>query len=323
MECCAVFRHVFVVCAGNHIRNQSFITRFILSYYCDRFADGWMFVDRRFDLAQLNAIASHFHLLIATPKILQLPVPLISRYVPCPIQSRPGGPIWVRDKLLRRQLRPLPLPARRPSRTSSAIADGTVFIRLSSSLQPPLPNRNASSASTTVPPTLNGRNNSNTDRSKQIEVEASTRFRSAPLNTACAHCSSATVLRCSIPTPFGRPVDPEVQITYASASGGLTRAPRPALSRPNCSRSWSSHSGLPATCGSPAPNSDSLTITCAPLSSSINCSRPAGYLGSSGTYAPPAFKIPSSATTNSTERPMQTPTRLSQPTPSRLNRHAS
>src|ERR1043165_9355247 len=71
-----------------------------------------MFVDRCFDLAQLNAIASHFHLLIATPKILQLPVPLISRLISGPIQSRPGAPIRVRDKLLRRSPAPLRVPPR-------------------------------------------------------------------------------------------------------------------------------------------------------------------------------------------------------------------
>src|SRR5689334_21682128 len=101
MEGCTLFGCVFVVCAGDHIRNQSFITWFILSYYGDRFADGWMFVDCCFDLAQLNTIASHFHLLIATPQILQLPVALISRQVSGPIQSRPRAPIRVRDKLLR------------------------------------------------------------------------------------------------------------------------------------------------------------------------------------------------------------------------------
>src|ERR1041384_5099459 len=83
---------------------------FVNRNYC--VTDKRMFIDRCFDLAQLNAIASHFHLLIATPKILQLPVPLISRLISGPIQSRPGAPIRVRDKLLRRQLRPLQITAR-------------------------------------------------------------------------------------------------------------------------------------------------------------------------------------------------------------------
>src|SRR5215210_3822031 len=96
------------------------------------------------------------------------------------------------------------------SRNSSAIADGTVLIRLSSTPHWPLANCNASSAITTVPPTLSGRNNSYTDRSKQTEVEASTAANSSGPYTDCAHCNSATVLRCSMATPFGVPVDPDV-----------------------------------------------------------------------------------------------------------------
>ena len=46
--------------------------------------------------------------------------------------------------------------------------------------------------------------------------------------------------------------------------------------------------------------------------------RSAGYVGSSGTYAPPAFRIPSNPTIISTLRPTQIPTRTSARTPSFL-----
>src|ERR1043165_486177 len=112
------------------------------------------------------------------------------------------------------------LLGKHPSRTNSAIAEGTVLIKLSSTPVPlthsAFANCNASCATITAPPTLSGRNISNTDRSKQIDVEASTAARSSAPNTCCAHCNNATVLRCSIATPFGCPVDPDVKITYPS-----------------------------------------------------------------------------------------------------------
>ena len=55
----------------------------------------------------------------------------------------------------------------------------------------------------------------------------------------------------------------------------------------------------------------------------MNCTRSGGYAGSSGRYAPPAFKIPSTPTTRSSERSIRNPTRTSGPTPSDCNRHAN
>ena len=55
----------------------------------------------------------------------------------------------------------------------------------------------------------------------------------------------------------------------------------------------------------------------------MNCTRSAGYAGSSGTYAPPAFKTPSTPTTRSSEPLQRNPTRTSGPTPSDRSRYAS
>ena len=51
------------------------------------------------------------------------------------------------------------------------------------------------------------------------------------------------------------------------------------------------------------------------VSSSMSSSRAAGYSLSSGTYAPPAFSTPSTATTISKLRSRHTPTSTSGPTP--------
>ena len=61
-----------------------------------------------------------------------------------------------------------------------------------------------------MPPAASGTNSSNTDRSKVIEVPASTPARDAGGKTRCAHSTSATALAWVIATPFGRPVEPEV-----------------------------------------------------------------------------------------------------------------
>src|SRR5688572_317570 len=60
----------------------------------------------------------------------------------------------------------------------------------------------------------------------------------------------------------------------------------------------------------------SVSRTGAQQSASMYWSRSAGYEGSSGTYAAPAFITPKIDTTSSAERSMHTPTRESVPTPS-------
>ena len=68
----------------------------------------------------------------------------------------------------------------------------------------------AFSATITAPPTDSGTKSSKTERSKQSEVERSTPSRSARWNDAAAQRRNAAALRCSICTPLGRPVEPEV-----------------------------------------------------------------------------------------------------------------
>jgi len=92
----------------------------------------------------------------------------------------------------------------------ASAADGTVLIRV-------MPALSGSSCSDRilftiqlVPPHDSGAKNSNTDRSKHIEVAASTHSSCAGLNTSWAHDRKAEVLLWAIITPLGLPVEPEV-----------------------------------------------------------------------------------------------------------------
>src|SRR5688500_16950070 len=81
-----------------------------------------------------------------------------------------------------------------PSRTNSPITDGTVFTNRTASFPAHCGNASAFSARITCPPQLSGANISNTDRSKQIEVEANTPCNSSALNVSRAQYSSVTAL---------------------------------------------------------------------------------------------------------------------------------
>src|SRR5215218_10245257 len=85
---------------------------------------------------------------------------------------------------------------------NSAIAEGTVLTRVTSPAGMSA-NRRAFSTSTALPPEESGANISNTERSKQIEVEANTAERSAAGKVDTAQCRNVTGLACSMATPFG------------------------------------------------------------------------------------------------------------------------
>src|SRR4029077_19426088 len=91
------------------------------------------------------------------------------------------------------------------------IADGTPLIIRP---DPGSPNPPASASRfgtiSIQPPAVSGAKISKTDTSKLSEVEARTLASSAAGNSADAQHTRPTTLRCSITTPLGRPVDPEV-----------------------------------------------------------------------------------------------------------------
>src|SRR5215471_17631908 len=90
--------------------------------------------------------------------------------------------------------------------TNSFAAEGTVLTSVTGLLVTKWGNCSTFSARITVPPLHNGTKISKTERSKQIEVEAKTPAKSSEVKILIAQCVKATVLQCSIATPFGRPV---------------------------------------------------------------------------------------------------------------------
>ena len=115
----------------------------------------------------------------------------------------------------------------------------------------------------------------------------------------------------------GTPVDPDVYITYAmsslavSGNGRFGADPRRVGSEAS-----------PRVASSPtsqgrahAPHRHSSRSRRPPHPSSVDASRSGGCVGSSGTYAHPAYSMPRNATISSGERSMQTPTLRSRRTP--------
>src|SRR5580698_1075079 len=192
-----------------------------------------------------------------------------------------------------------------------ASAEGTALIRLPCHGPAPPRSARASRFGTTSrqPPDVSVPNTSNTDTSKLSDVDPSTRDNSPPGKACAAQHASDTTPACSTVTPFGRPVDPDVYTTYATSCGpapdGRSSPPSPA-STPAVTGSSSTNSGNPP--GSVAATSAVVSTATGPDSASMNPIRSAGYAGSTGTYAAPDFKTPSTATIRSAERGVATAT---------------
>ena len=75
----------------------------------------------------------------------------------------------------------------------------------------------ATSRSTTMTraPTVNGRSSSSTEMSNDRVVAAIITSESVRPGRTAMDCRKFTTFRCSTATPFGRPVEPEVKMTYA------------------------------------------------------------------------------------------------------------
>jgi hypothetical protein len=89
------------------------------------------------------------------------------------------------------------------------------------------------------------------------------------------------------------------------------------------SSSRSSSTVRAACAGSRSASRASVTTTATAVSPSMKASRCAGYAGSSGTYAPPAFSTASVATISSGERSRQSAARVPGSTPARRRWRAS
>jgi hypothetical protein len=101
-------------------------------------------------------------------------------------------------------------PAGSPSRTTSAITDGTMQRSRTSSRAASVWSPSGLSATSRRPPQASGAQISNIETSKPTEVEPKTPPSSAAVNRSWPQRRSVAVLRCSIATPFGMPVEPDV-----------------------------------------------------------------------------------------------------------------
>ena len=98
---------------------------------------------------------------------------------------------------------------------------------------------------------------------------------------AC-HDRRLTSGRCGISTPFGRPVDPEVNITYARSSAVPVRVGLPADIPSMAARSASTLTTGTMASANLCANAALVTQITAPLSFTMNCSRSSGSVESSG-----------------------------------------
>src|SRR6202042_3607361 len=204
-----------------------------------------------------------------------------------------------------------------PSSDGGSVATATPRSRTSPASAPGSA-RSPAAAITRVAPAASVTHTSDTAASKLNEANASTFTPPVTPNTGpCATVRFTTPpwVTC---TPFGAPVDPEVYITYASWPA---TTPAPGGGQAGAAATAATVSGSSSVITRIRPAGSSSTIAAVPastlawLSASMNASRPAGYPGSSGRYAPPAFHTASIATTMPAPRSRHNPTTDSPPTP--------
>src|SRR6266542_4250434 len=103
-------------------------------------------------------------------------------------------------------------------------------------------------------------------------------------------------------------------MTYASEAGSNGPSSRACDSSAMRGQSVSRQTCVTADAGTTSRRRDNVSRIVAPQSESMYSSRSAGNAGSSGTYAPPAFRMPSSPTSIALERSVQIATRESRRT---------
>src|SRR2546422_594261 len=103
-------------------------------------------------------------------------------------------------------------------------------------------------------------------------------------------------------TPFGRPVEPDVYVTYARCSPVRGTPGSVAGSSAIEPQSVSRQMIVAVVVGNASTMVRCVRMIAAPASCSRSARRALGCAGSSGTYAPPAFRTPSRPTTIATER---------------------
>ena len=111
---------------ANDVSRKRLAARHIVACYDDRAANTGMFVERRFDLAKLNAKASQLDLVVDSAEKLDIAFGKVAREIARSVHPRSAfGGERVRYELLRGQLRMIEIPARQ---SFSAYAQLTRYV---------------------------------------------------------------------------------------------------------------------------------------------------------------------------------------------------
>lgn len=128
------------------------------------------------------------------------------------------------------------------------------------------------------------------------------------------HSRRSLIASWRIMAPLGRPVEPEVKMTYASEVAWTVASGASAGQEPNAQ---SSRSTATASGSAPSDSPELLSWRTTRASSTTTALRAAGHCGSSGTNAHPAWSTARSPMTMSAERPSDIPTTSSDARPRR------
>ncbi|GAA4680601.1 hypothetical protein GCM10023197_41270 [Gordonia humi] len=170
---------------------------------------------------------------------------------------------------------------------------------------------------------MTGQNSSHTDTSKVIGVFCSTRSAAEIGWSASIHARRFTTARWLTVTPFGRPVEPDVNNVYAASSAASGRSRTVSVigaTEPSTGVEASTTSARVSPAGT-ASRSATSTIA-APAVVSMYSMRSSGRSESTGTYCPPAATTAWTATIISIDRGTATATAVSGPTPAAISSRA-
>src|SRR5215813_12682964 len=97
----------------DYVSDQPFLSRLVFSYQHDCLLYGWVFIDCRLNLSQLDPIASNLHLMINPDEILDATIFAVSTKVARPVHSSAFRSERIRYELLRRFIRPVYITSRK------------------------------------------------------------------------------------------------------------------------------------------------------------------------------------------------------------------